>query len=98
VSAFFVSGHLSEMRRVIGGTAYPNADYQGGQLMLVLSRKQTESIVVGGSCGLTPVVVITVLGIVNGVVKLGFSAAADVSIHRSEVLDRIQAGAVVRAA
>ena len=74
------------------------ASLQGGQVMLVLSRKQTESIVVGGECGATPVVVITVLGIVNGVVKLGFSAAADVSIHRTEVFDRIQAGVVARSA
>jgi carbon storage regulator len=61
--------------------------------MLVLTRKCLEVIVVGGADGLEPVVKITVLGIENGKVRLGFEAAANVPVHRMEVWERIQANA-----
>ena len=57
--------------------------------MLVLSRKQSESIIVGGAGGSEYLVKVTVLGIVNGVVKLGLDAAPDVPIHRLEVVERM---------
>ena len=60
--------------------------------MLVLSRKNQESVVVGGSDGFQRLVKITVLAIKGGHVKLGFEVDADVPIHRSEVWERIQAG------
>ena len=47
--------------------------------MLVLSRKQGERVLVG------PDVIVTVLQIAGGRVKLGFSAPADVPIHREEL-------------
>lgn len=50
--------------------------------MLVLSRKQNERIVVGGS------VVVTVVRISGDKVRLGIDAPADVRVVRDEVADR----------
>lgn len=50
--------------------------------MLVLSRKQNERIVVGGS------VVVTVVRISGDKVRLGIDAPADVRVIRDEVADR----------
>ena len=59
--------------------------------MLVLTRKTDESVVVGGADGLTRLLKVTVLGISNGKVKLGFEANEDVPVHRSEVWDHLAA-------
>jgi carbon storage regulator CsrA len=59
--------------------------------MLVLSRKNFESVVVVGPGGTEQMLKITVLGIVGGCVSLGFEAAKDVPVHRSEVWQRIRA-------
>ena len=66
--------------------------------MLVLSRKQTECIIVGGAGGSQMLVKVTVIGITNGVVKLGFDATPDVPIHRFEVFERIKAGMAAKSA
>ena len=47
--------------------------------MLVLTRKQDESIVIGNS------IRVTVLELTAGSVRLGFEAAPDVSIYREEI-------------
>jgi carbon storage regulator len=60
--------------------------------MLVLSRKPQESVVVGGSASFARLLKVTVLEINGGSVRLGFEAAADIPVHRSEVWDRINAG------
>jgi carbon storage regulator len=60
--------------------------------MLVLSRKSHESVVIGGSPSLQPVLKVTVLEIRGGKVKLGFEADAQVPVQRSEVWERIHAG------
>jgi carbon storage regulator len=57
--------------------------------MLVLSRKNRESVVVGGSDGLHRLLKVTVLGIHGTNVKLGFEVDPDVPVHRSEVWERI---------
>ncbi len=57
---------------------------QGGSKMLVLSRKEGERIVVANCIQLT------VVAVTGNKVKLGFTAPADISIHRQEVQDRIQ--------
>lgn len=54
--------------------------------MLVLSRKINESIVVADD------IVITVVEIAGNKVRLGIQAPKDVSIHRQEIYDAIQAG------
>jgi carbon storage regulator len=57
--------------------------------MLVLSRKNQESVVVGGADGFHRLLKVTVLGIRGASVKLGFEVDADVPVHRSEVWERI---------
>ena len=58
--------------------------------MLVLSRKNDEAIVIGGSVGFDRMIKIKVLGIKMGHVRLGFEADADVPVHRLEVWERIR--------
>jgi len=53
--------------------------------MLVLSRKRDESIIIGDN------VVITIIDIRGEQVKLGVSAPKNISIHRKEVYEAIQA-------
>ncbi len=57
--------------------------------MLVLSRKDHESVVVGGSDGFHRVLKVTVLGIHGTNVKLGFEVDPDVPVRRSEVWERV---------
>jgi carbon storage regulator CsrA len=59
--------------------------------MLVLSRKNRESVVVGGSDAFHRLLKVTVLGIQGASVKLGFEVDPSVPVHRSEVWDRIRA-------
>jgi len=53
--------------------------------MLILTRRPGESVKIGDK------VTITVLGVKGGQVRLGFSAPANVTVHREEVYERIQA-------
>ncbi len=53
--------------------------------MLVLSRKNQESVVVGGSCDGECLLVVKVLEIRGNRVKLGFEATGDLLIRRSEM-------------
>jgi carbon storage regulator len=66
---------------------------KGVLIMLVLTRKCQEAIVVGGTDGLNVLLKVTVLGIDNGKVRLGFEAPANVPVHRMEVWERICANA-----
>ena len=59
--------------------------------MLVLTRKSREAVAVGGIDDFQRLVKVTVLEIHHGSVKLGFEVAADVSVHRWEVWERIRA-------
>jgi carbon storage regulator CsrA len=59
--------------------------------MLVLSRKNQESVVVGGGGGFQGLLKVTVLAVIGGKVKLGFEVAPDVPVHRLEVWERISA-------
>lgn len=54
--------------------------------MLVLSRKPGEAIVIGN--GIT----VTVIEVQGNRVRLGFSAPAEVPIHREELRRKIEAG------
>ena len=62
----------------------------GGSVMLVLSRKLREAVVIGGADGIEQLMKVTVLEVKNGSVRLGFEAAADVPVHRWEIWKRIQ--------
>jgi carbon storage regulator len=64
-------------------------------LMLVLTRKCQEVVVIGGGGGFEPLLKVIVLEIENGKVRLGFEAAADVPVHRLEVWERIHANAQI---
>lgn len=54
--------------------------------MLILSRRIDESIQIGDE------ITVTVLGIKGHQVRIGVNAPDDVSIHREEIHERIQAG------
>jgi carbon storage regulator CsrA len=60
--------------------------------MLVLSRKNRESVVIGGTDGLHRLCRVTVLDIRGTNVKLGFEVDPDVPVHRTEVWERIRTG------
>ena len=57
--------------------------------MLVLSRKSSESVVVGGSSAFERILRVTVIEISGKRVRLGFDVEADVPVHRQEVWERI---------
>ena len=59
--------------------------------MLVLSRKNRESVVVGGADGFHRLLKVTVLDIRGANVKLGFEVDPSVPVHRGEVWQRINA-------
>lgn len=51
--------------------------------MLVLTRRQDEQVVIGGD------IIVTVVEVRGNMVRLGFDAPPEVSIHRKEVHDEI---------
>ena len=57
--------------------------------MLVLSRKNQESVVIGRSYGFHRILKVTVLGITGGQVRLGFDVDASIPVHRAEIWERI---------
>jgi carbon storage regulator len=56
--------------------------------VLILARRQGESIMIGSN------VSVTVLGIKNGQIRLGISAPKEIPVHREEIFERIQAEGV----
>ena len=58
--------------------------------MLVLTRRNKESVVVEGSDGLGSRLKITVLQVRGGEVRLGFDGPAQIAVHRLEVWERIR--------
>jgi carbon storage regulator len=54
--------------------------------MLILTRKEGESINIGNN------ITITVLGVGGKQVRIGTSAPKDIQVHREEITQRIQAG------
>ena len=59
--------------------------------MLILSRRNQETVVVGGSSGFGVLLKVTVLEIRRGMVRLGFDVDKSVPVHRLEVWERIHA-------
>jgi carbon storage regulator len=66
--------------------------------MLVLTRKNRESVLIGRPEDLEVMLEITILEIEGGRVRLGFEADNKMPIHRREVWDRICNGDGVAAA
>ena len=56
--------------------------------MLVLSRKLNESVVIGSGAAAVKVVIVEVRG---HVVRLGIDGPREIPVHRSEILEKIQA-------
>lgn len=54
------------------------------RLMLVLSRKPGESLVIGGN------ITVTIIQTSGDKIRLGIEAPREVPVHRSEVFERIQ--------
>lgn len=57
--------------------------------MLILTRKNQESVVVGRPASIKNMLKVTVLEIKSGSVRLGFDADKDCAIHRWEVWQQI---------
>jgi sRNA-binding carbon storage regulator CsrA len=57
--------------------------------MFVLSRKSRESVVVGGDDGIHRMFKVTVLGVSDGNVRLGFEVDPGVAVRHSETWERI---------
>ena len=53
--------------------------------MLVLSRRLDETLIIGDD------IKITVLGVSGNQIRIGITAPQEVSVHREEVYNRIQA-------
>jgi carbon storage regulator len=52
--------------------------------MLILTRRVTESLMIGND------VIVTILGIKGNQVRVGVNAPKDVAVHREEVFERIR--------
>jgi carbon storage regulator CsrA len=61
--------------------------------MLVLSRKNQESVVVGGAGGFERLLKVKVLEISGDKVRLGFEVDSEIPVHRLEVWERIRTAA-----
>ena len=58
---------------------------EGEYIMLILTRRISESIVIGDDIN------ITVLGIKGNQIRLGVEAPKEISVHREEIYNRIRA-------
>jgi carbon storage regulator len=61
--------------------------------MLVLTRRNQESVVVGGADKTERLLKVTVLQVRGSEVSLGFEGPPQIAVHRLEVWERIRAGA-----
>jgi carbon storage regulator len=59
--------------------------------MLILARKNKESVVIGSPGAMLELVRITVLEVRGGKVKLGFTADDEVAVYREELWERLRA-------
>lgn len=74
----------SIIRKNIIGWQRSNSVGQQGDIMLILTRKVGESLVIGDD------VSIIVLGVKGNQVRIGVDAPKSVSVHREEIYNKIQ--------
>ena len=55
------------------------------QIMLILTRRVVETLMINDN------ITVTVLGVKGSQVRIGINAPSDVSVHREEIYQRIQA-------
>ena len=60
------------------------SQFQGEIIILILSRKKNQKILIGDN------IVITVVEVSPGKVVIGIDAPADIAVHRQEVWDAIK--------
>jgi|TARA_B100000795_G_scaffold222246_1_gene177102 carbon storage regulator len=53
--------------------------------MLILTRRVGESLIIGDD------IVINILGVKGNQIRIGVNAPKEISVHREEIYDRIQA-------
>jgi carbon storage regulator CsrA len=63
--------------------------------MVIMSRKNRESVVVGNQNGLERLFKVTVLEIHGGSVKLGFETCDDFPVHSWEAWERIRSNGML---
>lgn len=73
------------MRLYIGIVFYVVIDILELEVMLILTRRVGETIMVGDE------VTVTVLGVKGNQVRIGVNAPREVAVHREEIYDRIKA-------
>jgi carbon storage regulator len=72
------------MGLISGSTTNPQQDFKE-KILLILTRRVNESVMVGDQ------ITVTVLSVKGNQVRIGINAPKDVAVHREEIYDRMQA-------